>query len=295
MVKDITVGSRGSSPRIVGYNNTSLFFSVLDFSNQDNTLRLWVTDGTPAGTLMLKDGRTDEPATAVSSNSTNQLNVLGSRVFFINEDGELWRSTGTTAETLFVHDLDGYTDIRPSFLGRFNNELYFSTSNNGSHKIYKSNGSGGGTVQINDFQVGSGATPILEHDHMFLVGRNNIGTFLYATDGTGPFEIVETLGQDGIFQADAAVHNGQVNKFVNYSNSTDGYQFYKITSGCPTLLTLTQNLSTSSDYYAQSIVSSSTINNNASILFSANMGTDLIDGFTVENLAQLEVLINGCP
>jgi ELWxxDGT repeat protein len=64
---------------------------------------LWVTDGTPAGTRLVRD---IHPA---GSSSPQVLTALGATLLFFADDGthgmELWRSDGTTAGTSMVRDV----------------------------------------------------------------------------------------------------------------------------------------------------------------------------------------------
>src|SRR6185295_4249484 len=64
---------------------------------------LWKSDGTPTGTLIVKD-IVPGPESATISN----LVAVGNRVFFQTEDGEtgyrLWCSDGTAEGTVPIHD-----------------------------------------------------------------------------------------------------------------------------------------------------------------------------------------------
>ena len=75
----------------------------------DDGIGLWITDGTAAGTYLVKD---IDPTTSVWSVATapKQLTAVGDLVYFSADDGihgeELWVSDGTTAGTRMVEDLN---------------------------------------------------------------------------------------------------------------------------------------------------------------------------------------------
>ena len=92
--------SSSSSP----YNLTKLG-SIVVFSASDGTngTELWKTDGTLAGTVLVKDIRPGS-----SSSNPGNFVVLGSYAYFTANDGTnggaLWRTDGTTAGTVLFKD-----------------------------------------------------------------------------------------------------------------------------------------------------------------------------------------------
>jgi ELWxxDGT repeat protein len=123
-LKDILPGLPGSNPDpsagvVVG---NRLFFTVRNLTNGEE---LWSTDGTPAGTLLVK-GINQGASGAVPSD----LTAVGSRVFFQANDGasgsELWISDGTTAGTRQVADLRvGSAGSNPAGLRALGSQLLF--------------------------------------------------------------------------------------------------------------------------------------------------------------------------
>jgi ELWxxDGT repeat protein len=104
------------------------FAGGLVFSGNDDTAgsELWFTDGTPAGTRLVKD---IQPG-AGSSNPSSFV-VAGGRVFFAADDGvhgnELWESDGTAAGTRMVQDINpGPASSNPSGMTAAGSLLYFS-------------------------------------------------------------------------------------------------------------------------------------------------------------------------
>ena len=84
-----------------------LFFTVNDGKHGT---KVWKSDGTKAGTLMVKDinRATDD------GYGPTYLTAVGGKPFFAVDDGthgkELWKSNGTKAGTVMVKDIDPGTD-----------------------------------------------------------------------------------------------------------------------------------------------------------------------------------------
>ena len=90
----------GRGPVLTNVNGT-LFFTADDGVNG---CELWKSDGTAAGTVLVKDIRPG----SCSSCPRNLTNVNGT-LFFAADDGsdgrELWKSDGTAAGTVLVKDI----------------------------------------------------------------------------------------------------------------------------------------------------------------------------------------------
>ena len=102
LVKDIRPGGYSSSPGSLTALGNTLYFSANDGVNGTE---LWKSDGTAAGTVLVKD---IFPSVSWSS-SPRYLTAVGNTLFFSANDGvngeELWRSDGTAAGTVLVKDI----------------------------------------------------------------------------------------------------------------------------------------------------------------------------------------------
>jgi ELWxxDGT repeat protein len=116
---------------------------------------LWRTDGTVAGTFLLKD---IYPGTTGSSPAyfTNVNGVL----YFRANDGvygsELWRSDGTPDGTVMVEDIyPGSVSSSPNFLVNLNGTLFFQ-ANDGVYgaELWRSDGTADGTRLVKDIYPG---------------------------------------------------------------------------------------------------------------------------------------------
>src|SRR5262249_27563073 len=106
--------------------NGTLFFTASDGSHGQE---LWKSDGTAAGTVLVKDINPGSNG----SNPTSLTNVNGT-LFFTANDGshgqELWKSDGTAAGTVMVKDINpgssAYGNSSPTDLTNVNGTLFFS-------------------------------------------------------------------------------------------------------------------------------------------------------------------------
>ena len=121
-VKNINTVGLGAGPGDFVEAGGQLFFTADDPATTGR--ELWVSDGTEAGTHLVKDIRPG----LFGANPTG-LTAIGDRLFFIADDGltgrELWMSDGTEAGTILVRDLNAAGDGNLFELTGFRDTLYF--------------------------------------------------------------------------------------------------------------------------------------------------------------------------
>jgi ELWxxDGT repeat protein len=159
MVKDIFGGVNSDDPpqplsgnpdNLIAVGAT-LFFSANDNDNGDE---LWKSDGTEAGTVLVKDIRG-----GIGGSDPTKLTAVGDTLFFSASDGangrELWKSNGTALGTVLVKDILIDGDGGPSNLTAVGNTLFFTAYEdvNGT-ELWKSNGTASGTVMVKDIATG---------------------------------------------------------------------------------------------------------------------------------------------
>lgn len=144
---------------------------ILYFINHTSTspsdkYGLWKTNGTDAGTVLLKEWNGH---TAFSSQLTNVKGTL----FFRGgnyQNRELWKSDGTASGTILMKDIDGdpnySSDLR--YLTALGNTLFFAYKITSSvTELWMSDGTAAGTIKT-DFRVSPTKKPVVfEGDYYF--------------------------------------------------------------------------------------------------------------------------------
>lgn len=122
---------------------------------------LWRSDGTAAGTALVRDITAGSDGTPLGA-----FSAVGDALYFFADDGtsgaELWKSDGTDTGTMQVQDINpGATGSAPSAVVDLNGTLLF-TADDGTHgrELWKSDGTGAGTSLVADVVPGPvGAAP----------------------------------------------------------------------------------------------------------------------------------------
>jgi trimeric autotransporter adhesin len=225
LVKDVNTGSamNNSNPAYFLTVGSTTYFSATD---GNNGYEVWKSDGTAAGTVMLKD---IGPGTTGGGTGTRMV-AIGSTVYFTANDGstgtELWKTDGTAAGTVMVKDIySGPNSSAPMNLVVMNGNLYF-TANDGTNgtELWKSDGTTSGTTLVKDINPGSAAS----NPNLYVFGNL---LYFSATDGTNGYELWKsdgsTLGTSLIKDIYVGVGNSSPNFFVQlgstiYFSANDG-------------------------------------------------------------------------
>ncbi|QGJ70078.1 Hypothetical protein PBC10988_17670 [Planctomycetales bacterium 10988] len=168
---EINVGGGSSSPTDFEDVNGTLFFRANDGANG---VELWMSDGTSAGTTLVKD-----ILSGSSSSTPNQLTNVNGTLFFEANDGSgdgLWRSDGTSAGTYLIKTFsDGFNE--PEAVG----SLFFFRANGDAFgtELWVSDGTSAGTVRLSDINTG-GSTNISNT-------TNVNGTLFFRADDAGSY------------------------------------------------------------------------------------------------------------
>lgn len=160
---------------------------------------LWKTDGTDAGTVLVKDiwPGTDYYGYGNPSYPRN-LTVVDGSVFFTAKDDvngrELWKSNGTDAGTMLVRDItpsaiDPYGSYGPANLAAAGPLLLFSADDGTTGgELWRSDGTGAGTVLAKDIWAStdsSGPKDLAEMNGViYLAARSGDHWALWRSDGT---------------------------------------------------------------------------------------------------------------
>jgi ELWxxDGT repeat protein len=192
MLADINPGSASANPSAVVTIGSTSYFVAVDGAHGTE---LWTTDGTAAGTVLVKDVRSGS-----TSSAPRILATVGGMLFFSADDGvhgtELWTTDGTTAGTVLVKDINpGPGASNPDGRVRAWGGPMFFAADDGAHgfELWKSDGTAAGTALVKDINPGPGSSfnGYVGNDFAELGGAlffkaddEAHGTELWKTDGT---------------------------------------------------------------------------------------------------------------
>lgn len=185
LVADLTAGEDSTN-----FSETSPFLAINNvlYFVADNGLsgmELWRSDGTAAGTRLVKDIHRGSDG-SVPQELTN---VNGTLYFSASTDPhgrELWKSDGTAGGTMRLTDVtEGFGELSPTQLTVLNGTLFFLGESDGNgRRLWKSDGTTAGTVPaFRDFPDGQ-----FDFNSLETAGGQLFFTIreygLFATDGT---------------------------------------------------------------------------------------------------------------
>lgn len=176
---ETTVGPLGT---VIG---STLYFAARDSLHG---VELWRSDGTFAGTALVKDIRP-----GAGSSEPQWLVNVGGTLLFTADDGvhgeEIWKSDGTAAGTKLVKDIwQGTGSVAPRYLASVGGTLFFNAADGDGRELWKSNGTAAGTKRVKDILPGP-----LSSDPWHLANFN--GTLVFnADDGVHGPELWKSNG-----------------------------------------------------------------------------------------------------
>ncbi|MBC3758153.1 thrombospondin type 3 repeat-containing protein [Hyunsoonleella sp. SJ7] len=190
MIKDIRVGRRGSLDDN-GLQTFAVINEVLYFYANDGIhgYELWRSDGTEAGTYLLKDIRTVDGTAGGSY--PKQFCVLNGLIYFIVEGSSLdalWQTDGTIDGTVKVIDLNDIRVLR-QIEGKLLLVAETSGTTYGPHDLWVSDGTASGTSHLKSF--GDSIDSSIQYaevlnNEMYFVAKSptTFSKAVYKTNGT---------------------------------------------------------------------------------------------------------------
>lgn len=237
MVKDINPGSGSSIGKISFATDVdgTLFFWADDGTNG---YELWKSDGTPGGTMMVKNINATSPGASSAPIDPNPTLIIGSKnhhfydpvaingiLFFLANDGingvELWSSDGTTVGTNMVADIHpgAGASSTPAWLTDVNGTLFFTAEEPvGGRELWKSAGFLTGTKRVADIRPGPLSSRDRQGDDMMVAIDGTL--FFSATDGTNGGALWKTNG-DSAGTMIAADVDPETSDFAGVNKLTD--------------------------------------------------------------------------
>lgn len=158
LVKDINPGTASSEPGSLSGNdclvngNGTLYFYATDGTTG---LELWKSDGTAAGTSLVKDINTGSNTSVSAGTNCPWMRYSNGMLYFQASNGingqELWKSDGTTTGTMMVKDIcSGSNSSAPRYITIISNISYFmAMQSNFTYQLFRSDGSSAGTYSLN--------------------------------------------------------------------------------------------------------------------------------------------------
>jgi trimeric autotransporter adhesin len=211
--------------------NGSLFFF---YSDSGINAELWKSDGTVAGTQLVKDIYPGPNGSGFS----DMINFNGTLFFSARNEfnrTELWKSDGTAAGTVQITNVDQTTvggGASPRQFFVHENELYFTAvAPNQGFELWKSDGTTAGTVLVKDINPGPGESypryfSSRQGELFFTATTPNFGRELWKTDGTAAGTVMvkdinpgtadglanwlKLIGDQFYFTANDGVHGNEV-------------------------------------------------------------------------------------
>jgi ELWxxDGT repeat protein len=187
-------------------------------------LELWKTDGTIAGTVMVKDIYTGPNGSGISS-----IYVFNGKAYFAAYDGihgsQLWQSDGTANGTLMVKNI-GLTPVgngsQPAHFTSYNGLLYFTATSDGiTFSLWKTDGTSSGTVQItgNDYSAISqlivvGNTLYFVNGGLWQSDGTTAGTKQIAVDNNQTIGMLTNVNNNLVFVTDENFYFENVNLYA---------------------------------------------------------------------------------
>lgn len=216
--------------------NGTLYFSASAWSTTDgfSGQEPWKSDGTPSGTVLVKDIRGGNFA----SSDPSSFNAVGQSVFFIANDGttgsELWKTDGTEGGTTLVKDIQpANASVLPSSLVNVNGTLFFAANDGTSgSELWKSDGTPSGTSLVKDIRPGSDpSSPRVAMNFngllLFQADDGSHGSELWKSDGTeAGTALVKDINPNGGSQPEALVVAGG-RLFFEARSSNSGTELWK--------------------------------------------------------------------
>lgn len=236
LVKDIGTLNGGyygfGGPEALTNVNGTLFFRT---DSADDGQELWKSDGTAAGTVMLKDLGAD-----VGAPPQNITNAAGTAYFSViaSTGGQLWKSDGTPSGTVLVKEVPS-TDAVFSYIqsvAAVGAKVFF-TANEEAHgsELWTSDGTEAGTVLVKDINPGaaySAPSALTSHKgRLFFSARDaSHGRELWMSDGTSAGTVLAadvfagsdwsspenliSLGERLLFVAQDDVNGGELRQYT---------------------------------------------------------------------------------
>ncbi|MEO6177489.1 MAG: ELWxxDGT repeat protein [Flavobacterium circumlabens] len=231
MIRDI---NNTSSNSIMTYNSKFIEFNNEVYFLADDNIHggeIWKTDGTAAGTILLKDINNGNSSVWIEKFHVDKIN--NKLLFFTTNDNsserKLWASDGTLYGTLQISNIKAYngSGVIESFVTIKNRTFLSGENERNGMELWSTDGTVSGTSLFADVNYSNGSNPSkfanANGNVFFRAGSTPYGTQLFKSDGS--IEGTQLMKDIIIDNLSDIVING--NLFFSGGNSTHGYELWK--------------------------------------------------------------------
>jgi ELWxxDGT repeat protein len=225
----------GGSAEIPSAVLGNLYLFNLDVDTFSGVHSLWRSDGTEAGTFLLREG---EAGFGGLYDLDPSIVTVGSTAYFVSnslsEGKELWSTDGTIAGTQLVHDIfAGFDDSGVRSMVAYDGALFFAADDGSSGlELWRSDGTSAGTQQVKDiapdFMSGVESDIVSWGGHLYFAANDTFtGSELWKSDGTsaGTLLVLDSDSGPGGLLPTQFIDLGDKLLFTTYLNGlwrTDG-------------------------------------------------------------------------
>lgn len=216
LFKDINNGIASTS--INKFYNDKINKKLLFFTNSANRSNntIWVSDGTPNGTIELANIKS-----SYTFGYPDNFITINNKTFFTGEDekygNELWQTNGTTLETSIFIDINYKNSSSPTKFTNVNGDLFFrARGTKYGNQLFKSDGTIKGTQLIKDISPGNETI-----DNLSDMKAINGTLFFSANDHVNGYELWKSNGTENGTNLVKDINPGNKSGLQNYNDKQE--------------------------------------------------------------------------